>query len=97
MEAQVFQLPWGNPREAEQACAHFCRLEAFHCRQDHTTGLLRIVDLRSLQLVGVIDVDGVPRGEEVQCAEAGLSVTGCCVARPASRGRVLPPSRRPRA
>src|SRR5580658_4856878 len=32
--------------------------------------LLRVVDLRALQLVRVVDVDGFPSGEEVEGAEA---------------------------
>lgn len=33
-------------------------------------GSFRVVDLRAQELVGVIDVDGFPGGEEVERAEA---------------------------
>ena len=50
------------------------------CSGDQVSGhvkLFGVIDLRSLQLVGVIDVDGFPGGEEIDGAIAfAMSVAG---------------------
>jgi hypothetical protein len=46
------------------------------------TASLRIINLRSLELVGVIHIDGFPGGEEVERAEAfAVAVAGVYLTR----------------
>jgi len=47
--------------------------------------LLHIIDLRALEFVGVIDVDGLPCGEEVEGAEAFAVALPVCLTPPKGR------------